>query len=44
MISVTALIERCDPAQNGCGRNSLARRCRASTWITLRPPATIIEA
>jgi hypothetical protein len=44
MISVTALVERRDPAQSGCGRNSLARRCRESTWITLRPSATIVEA
>jgi len=44
MISATALLERRDSAQSGCGRDSPARRCAWSTSMTLRPPATMVEA
>jgi len=44
MISATALVERRDSAQSGCSRDTLARRCAWSISMTLRPPATMVEA
>jgi hypothetical protein len=44
MTRAMELVERSNPAQSGCSRNSLERRCYESKRIALRPPATIFEA